>query len=435
MCVRVWRDRVGVSWGACFRTFRRFYREVLMRDPVFAGLSPRELVEWQIKARGKDAYRVKDLAQQWINRQRLTVKTKQKCLSYISSFFLHNHAPLPRDPSFHFTSEVPPVEGRLDLEAFRRILHNCNKMYRAVFLMMAQGLMGEGELVYVSDNHWREVLTHLTKNDGIFKLTLPGRKRNRNVKNFFTMLSTKSDWATAMRDYMKSSPHQIHGALFRNVRGRPLTSQNIQYYFHWRAVEAGVIEQFTPPCSRCEGETVRARRRHHNGVLKVAYVCKECGNVDWACEMDENFASVRYGVNPHEIRDLMRSRWRASGAKIVVAEEMMEHDIDPNEYDKMKYTPSYAEKEYRKALPWLNVLSQDPSKVDRSTVDAELERYRRESQVLRREVARLNQYVKTLEERREFSPEQQKFYEVLGTLFKKKPEKREKFMKWLEEEL
>ena len=75
---------------------------------------------------------------------------------------------------------------------------------------------------------------------------------------------------------------------------------------------------------------------------------------------------------------------------------MMEHKIDPNEYDKMKYTPGYAEKEYRKALPWLNVLSQDPEKVDRTTVEAELESYRTQNEILSREVARLRQQVSEL---------------------------------------
>jgi len=42
--------------------------------------------------------------------------------------------------------------------------------------------------------------------------------------------------------------------------------------------------------------------------------------------------------------------------------------------------------QYRKALPWLNVLSEDPRKVDRSEVDERLEAQKSETKVLKREV-------------------------------------------------
>ena len=135
------------------------------------------------------------------------------------------------------------------------------------------------------------------------------------------MLSTRSDWGDAMRDYLKSLPSLPRGCLFRNRNDQPLSSMNIRYYFHWRAVEAGVIKQFSPCCSRCGGETVRVRKWiKAERTQRLAYVCRECSNVNWASGVDVNFKTVRYGVNPHEIRDLMRSRWRDSGAKLVVAE-------------------------------------------------------------------------------------------------------------------
>jgi len=111
-CVGNWRVRIGVSWRTAFRIFERFFGEVLRGDPVFGGMGPSELVEWQMRARGRDAYRIGDLAQQWINRQPWRLSTKERCMSTISSFFIHNHAPLPRDPGLYFTSEV----ARADLQ-------------------------------------------------------------------------------------------------------------------------------------------------------------------------------------------------------------------------------------------------------------------------------------------------------------------------------
>lgn len=387
-CIEVWRGRLGRSFDDSLTLFERFYHEVLSEHPKFRGMTPHDLVEWQNQAHGREAYEIKTLAQGWIQRQPWRHATKQVNLSRLASFFLHNRTPWPPDLSFHFTSDIAPVDGQLTFDAFRRILHNSNKMYRAVFLMMAQGLMGGGELAYVNVTHASDVLEHLTRNTGFFKLALPGRKKNRNKKTYYTVLSTRSDWASTMRDYIKSVPNisDLQTCLFLNSHIKPLTARNIQGYFHAHAVETGVIKAFSPRCSECQGETVRF------GHKKVGYKCQKCGCVDWASDSDPSRrASIRYGVNPHEIRDLMRSRWRASGADVTVAEFMMQHDIDRNRYDKMKYTVGYAFQEYRKALRWLNVVSEDPERVDRAAVDLELEESRRNVEKVLREVAVLRE--------------------------------------------
>lgn len=191
-----------------------------------------------------------------------------------------------------------------------------------------------------------------------------------------------------MRDYIKSMPNPFSGCLFRNIHNKPLTPRNIQDYFHARAVETGVIKPYSPPCSRCRGETVRFRGK------QIGYKCRECGGVDWASKRSHaGRAGVRYGVNPHEIRDLGRSRWKASGADLTVAEVIMGHYVDPNFYDKMKYTPGYAFQEYREALRWLNVVSEGPERVDRASVDAELEKQRQRNEKLTQDLVSLRQNV------------------------------------------
>jgi len=385
-CVKAWMGRVNGASRA-FGVFKRFWTEALSKSKPFLGMSPSVVVEWQANARGRESYLVKGLAQQWINGHgKWRIKTKQSYMSHISSFFMHNHAPLPPDPSFHFTSEEPPVEGLLTYERFKIVLLSSKKMWRAIFLMMAQSLMGCGELAYVNTHHAELVLESLTKNVGIFKLGLPGRKRNRNVKNYYTMLSTKSDWADAMRIYLKARADLPRSILFRNNKGNPVSEADIRRYFHMRAVQTGIVKQASPTCT-CGGETVRTRKG-----TKLTYKCRECGKVEWASNVDWNGKTVRYGVNPHEIRDLMRSRWRASGAKTVVAEYMMGHTekIDPNEYDNMSYTPSDPIVEYRRALPWLNILSHDPERVDRHEIEAKLEERDRELDELKRKLAVLD---------------------------------------------
>ena len=75
---------------------------------------------------------------------------------------MHSLAELPHDRSFKIRSDIPAVVRDMAVDSLRRILLNCSKRDKAVLLMMCQGL-GEGELVYVSNNCARYVLKCLTK--------------------------------------------------------------------------------------------------------------------------------------------------------------------------------------------------------------------------------------------------------------------------------
>jgi len=396
--VKAWRDCLGPSWDKQFNCFKLFCVEVLAENPVFAKLSPSDLVDWQSNAKGRENYQILKLAQRWINTKNLRFSTKRSRLSYIRSFFLHNYAPLPPDRSFQFRGDKPPVVGKLSLDAFKRIIMNSNTMYRAVFLFMAQHFFGENEFNHVNLNCWREVLEHLTKGDGEFKIVLPGRKQKRNIQNYYVVSNTRADWAEAYKRYLRSSPHKVTGCLFRNERGKPLSAANINYYFHSRAVEAGVIKQHTPSCSKCRGETIRLRKGPKG---RIAYQCGGCGLTEWASDCTYDYGGVRYGVNPHEIRDLMRSRWQVSGADSVVCEFFMGHEVDPNFYNKFwKYEPWYPIQEYRKALRWLNILSEEPDKLSRTEVEEQLEASKTEVDVLSKEVAVMKRKMKVLDDPR-----------------------------------
>ncbi len=72
-----------------------------------------------------------------------------------------------------------------------------------------------------------------------------------------------------------------------------------------------------------------------------------------------------HGKHLHELRDLFRTRWHKSAADPVVAEFLMGHQVDPLGYNKAMKDEGYTKIEYLKALPWLNILSEDPSKVPR----------------------------------------------------------------------
>ena len=385
-CIKVWLGRVECAVKA-LPYLKRFLSEGLRDDAVLFGLSFSELVDFQLRhmVDVKERFRILSCAQAWINGQRLALKTKRLRLSYIRSAFLHNHADLPRDLSFKFKSDVERVEGKLTVDVLRKVLLNCNPLYRPVFLMMFQAGLDESGLVYLSNHKWREILEHLTRNDGEFMVRLPGRKGGGP---FCTVLSTRSDWAKAHREYLRSTSGPIQGCLFRNERGTALTKRNIIYYFNAHAENCGAIKRVTPDCPECGGETVRVKRKHPKLELrKIGYACKRCQNLQWACDLDDKRTYIRYGVNPHEMRDQFRTRWDSSGANPSVAEFMMGHikRVDPNEYlNWMKYERSVPLREYRKALPWLNIISCDPSKVDRSSVDLELQGTKRQLAELQR---------------------------------------------------
>ncbi len=79
----------------------------------------------------------------------------------------------------------------------------------------------------------------------------------------------------------------------------------------------------------------------------------------------EGNSGVRYGKNLHEIRDLARTEWSRSQSKPMVAEFMLGHrsKLDSNEYDKIMRDRGFAKREYRKALPWLNILTENPDQI------------------------------------------------------------------------
>ena len=391
-CVKNWKSRIGPSWTGAFSHLKRFYDEVLMKHTAFKGMTFTEIVDWQSEATGREKpYLIKMLAQQWINEMPLRVGTKVAFLSHISSAFLHNHAELPVDRSFHFSSDKSPVEGKLPFNAFQRILHNCDSKHRSIYTLMAATFMGCGELVHVNTRYAEQIVKSVLKNSGFVKLSLPGRKQTRNKKNFYTLFSTKSDAGDALREYFKKSVSLPTDVLFRNAEGNPLTKKNIRRYFHNRAVEAGVIHEQTPKCPQCGGRTVRLRRQKI-GVRKVSYFCRACNRNTKPSDLDFDFRGVRYGVNPHEIRDLMRTRWESSGANPKVAEFLMGHtkQVDPNDYlNWMKYEQNYPVQQYQKALPWLNVLSEEPDKISRDEIGSRLDERDAEIDALRSELAEM----------------------------------------------
>ena len=316
------------------------------------GLTPDEMVELQRRRRG---FELLDLAERFVSELDGRVTYKRRCLTAIRSFFLHNRAPLPQDPSFRLRGSRPKTVGRLTVDEFRLLLGGFNPLYRAVFLCMFQGGMGLGEVVYWSMNGWDSLVRQLDRGATLVRVDLPGRKRRRNVQPYYTFIGT--DAIAALRDYLRLRGRKP-GAIFLGQMGQPLSRQVIYLYWHRHLKRLGLYS-FPRPDKR-----------------------------------------NRTGRNPHELRDLFRTRWEKSPAKPSVAEFLMGHRVDPLEYNKAMRDEDYVRREYLKALPWLNVLSEEPEKVSRADLEEERYKMQRQLEELRETVRALQRAMEVLQKRR-----------------------------------
>jgi hypothetical protein len=176
---------------------------------------------------------------------------------------------------------------------------------------MIQGFMGLGEAVYWSQGGLAKLKEDLKEDPKVIRVDLPGRKGERFERNYYTLIG--GDAIEALKVWLKERPENATG-IFTDQFGRTLSKKAIHLYWHRHLISLGLIEKGTGPSSRS-------------------------------------------GKNIHEIRDCARTLWEKTPAKAMVAEFMMQHTIDENEYNKAFRDEAWMREEYRKALPWLNMMS------------------------------------------------------------------------------
>jgi len=395
-------------------------RNVLDRFFGAVGVSPDEAVAFQ--RANPSSYKYVDFGYEWLDRSGIMVSTKRSQMGIVRGLFIVNRCPLPMD-KHRFRSEVSPVVGDLTVDEFRKIVVASNPVYRPAFLVAFQGGCGVGELCYINTHHADYVFDEVRKNRQIIRLGLPGRKQSRNIYPYYTFIG--ADAIEALRQLFYSRGWKRDSVLFRNERGEPVSGACYQTYFRSMALKLGLIRRKTPACLDCGGETVRKRSRATGRDL-VYYVCVSCQRERPASDYGRNqkdFGSIRYRMKTHEIRDLFRTEFHRAqtyaGVDADCAEFFMGHSIDPLKYDKIMRDRKYALEQYRKALPWLNILSENPRVVDRSEVSDELEAQKAETELLKRELAKLKRDREGLDD----------LFELL-----RDPEKLRKFKRLIEKE-
>ncbi|MFB0543230.1 MAG: hypothetical protein ACETVR_00465 [Candidatus Bathyarchaeia archaeon] len=279
----------------------------------FKDYTPDDLVEFQRNASNSDKYKILDLVQDFIQRQRGRYSSKKKYYTVVKSFFLHNRAELPKDASFEIRAEEEKVKALLTIEEVRDMILSSKPVYQAIFLSMFQGGMGQEEFIYWNLNGWKNLEKQLDEGTHPIKVELPGRKKQKHKRPYYTLLG--KDSVDAINSWVSHRPKEAE-AIFTDQYGNPLSKHGMRTYWKRHLQKIGLI------------------RLTRNGE-----------------------SSTRYGRNLHELRDLFRSQWEKSPAKVSIAEFMMGHQVDPLEYNKAFRDESWVRREYLNAEPLLNIMS------------------------------------------------------------------------------
>jgi len=321
--------------------FNNFMVWIGENDTKFCAMTPDELVEYQFNA---DRDRRYDILDQLVQPFLLSIEGrqgyKQKLYTTIRSFFMHNRAELPKDPGINLGATRDSVRGRLEPTQIRDMVLSSKPVYQAIILSMFQGGMGLAELNYWSQNGWESLQRQISEGRDIVKIELPGRKKSRKRQPYHTFIG--GDALDAVKNWLQYRPTGAK-AIFTNKAGKPIIKSNI--YMYW------------------------LRHLRKLGLAEPA---------------EKGMIHTRTGRNPHELRDAFRTQWAKSGASPDIAEYMMGHDIDPNEYNKVFRDEEYSLAEYRRALPMLQIMTGTaPYRLVKETV---VEQLQRENEELRRRI-------------------------------------------------
>lgn len=325
VCVRRWLKRARYSDpGGTLRSLTSWHGwlgeadlEGFGVDPVLGGLDLDGLVDYQRERRD---YQVLDAIQAYVSELDRRVSYKRLVYSRLKNFFSYNRVALPDDTGFKIVGDRPPVVGGISMAEIIRMLDSCNECYRAYFLCMFQGGMGQNEMNYWNFHGWESLERQLQRGVQPVKVELPGRKRNRNKKPFYTFIGRDS--VDALKVWLRRRPAGLK-VIFANQYGRPVERVHVRQYWTRHLLRLGLIERPKDADTR-----------------------------------------TRYGKSPHKLRSRFRTRWRLSGVDVEVAEFFMGHDIDQLGYDKSPWDHAdWFEEQYLVAEPWLNIVSEDPERV------------------------------------------------------------------------
>ncbi len=333
-----WRSRLSPSSFQTYISFLNAFCSSIGKDKE-------EFLSW---ARGSDdKYEVLDKLQQFVdNLHGRRFRTRQTAYAALRSFLIHNRVQLPQDPSYHIRADTAPVERRLTLEHLHQLIGLATQPMRSMLLVKWMGLMDTECLLQFSHNYAEPVVKALRNKDPILQVKLPGRKRSRNLRPFYTFIG--KDALTSLEEY------------FDRIRGCPRKGEPIWMYQYRRTR--------TRPVTKNGFEMSWLRLLRRSGLVPS--------------EPGERY-TVRYGFNVHNTRDLAISVLNTvSGLNPKCIEFWAGHDIDPLGYNQFySVKPQWVQEQYKLAEPYLNILTGNQG--ESKETQAELQRLREELEELK----------------------------------------------------
>lgn len=316
MSVENWLSRIGETTRRDYAyTFKRFIAWKSENGGKFSDMSPDELIEYQRSCTNSDCFEILDLAQRWIlSMKGLAYKSKRLYYVTVLSFFLHNRVELPKDKSFKIRGDKPRTPSNLRPEHIKQAVLAANPMYGALITCMMGGGMGISEVMDWNKSGWKSLRGQLDTGADIIKIELPGRKSERNIRPYFTLIG--GDAVRLLKHYLGPEVPDERKAIFLNPLGRPVNATALKRFWLRHLIRLGIIEK------------------------------KEGGT-----------KGTRYGYGLHELRENFRTLWSQSRANPDIGEFMMGHKLDEYGYNQVYRDIDYVVGEYRKALSTLNILS------------------------------------------------------------------------------
>lgn len=295
------------------------FLEFLLGHERLGGLTPRELIDFQLNAEKNSQFVILDALQNYFQGKNGTYNSLIVQYAIVRSFFKKNRAALPSD-DFQVHADRPPSSGRLTVEIIKTLVDSSPLGRKAFYLTLWQGLM-DLERFLQFNNSCGEALTKHLKKEGVgtpFMFEYPGRKRNKNKKKFQTFIGR--DALAAWKEY------------FERIRSWPREGEQILM------INGG------------RGCTKKSYRQLHMRLLeRLKYVQRG------------HSKAARYGYNLHEFRDVARTllhlKGKGEGLDLDCVEYWMGHTADPNQYDKFYMDKNYTLEHYRVAEKYLNIMS------------------------------------------------------------------------------
>lgn len=279
----------------------------------------------------KEQYRHLDWLKEFILSLDAGSRYRKSVWSAVKSFYLHHRLPLPllnaSERREMFRSSPLDVSrvmnaSHLSREDVRNLILACNEPYRTIILLMFQSGMGLAEFMWFNVNGYQQIkdVNKEPLQVQLYRVKTSGEK----IRKYYTFIGC--DGVEALKRWL---------ARRERITGKPL-KEGEPIFICWRKgadcwtnVKAGTI-----------------RKHMLRSVVRAALI-------------PENRGRDYYNkFHPHELRDAFKSICSLSGVSPIASEFFLGHTIDVDGYDKSPWiNEEFYRREYLKAEPMLNILS------------------------------------------------------------------------------